>query len=221
MQRYGLPDEEQWEMALRLREAIQDLPSGLSEDESLEDVYEAALRMEISAIWKSNMGMSEIFRGQRKHEWRVIPLLFRVTSNSLGDQDSLISNTEKIGRFVRQLQATDTTITDEEGVAIVQHYSEELGIGTWLIDFTWDPFVALFFASYGGEDGDVGLISYIGLEEFRHLSAGGTNRLGNPMLDLCGAVVSKLIPINRANIAILLQQLNTNKEHPGHEAYDN
>lgn len=65
---YGLPDEEQREMALLLRDVILDLPSRGFEDEPLEDVYQAALRMEISEVWKSNMRMSKIFRGQRRHE---------------------------------------------------------------------------------------------------------------------------------------------------------
>ena len=47
-----------------------------------------------------------------------------------------------------------------------------------MIDFTWDPFVALFFASDGGQEGDLGVISYIGLGEFKHLNTGGTNRFG-------------------------------------------
>jgi hypothetical protein len=100
-------------------------------------------------------------------------------SGSSENQNSFIDPAlEKIGGFVRQLQVHDPNITDEEGVAIVQHYSAELGIGTWLIDFSWDPFVALFFASYGGEDGDIGIISYIGLGEFKRFSADGKNRLG-------------------------------------------
>jgi FRG domain len=155
------------------------LPSGWSEDDPLEDVYQAALRMEISQVWLGNIGMRKIFRGQRRHVWKVIPRLFRIEPDSLDNSDSLImSRIKKINRIVRQIQASYQGISDEQGVAIVQHYSEELGTGTWLIDFTWDPFVALFFASDGGQEGDLGIISYIGLGEFNRFSAGGTNRIG-------------------------------------------
>ena len=41
------------------------------------------------------------------------------------------------------------------------------------------------------------------------------------MLDLYRTIISKLIPINRAHVPILLQQLNTDKKHPSQEAYDN
>ena len=47
-----------------------------------------------------------------------------------------------------------------------------------MIDMTWDPFVALFFASDGGISGQTGIISYLGKEEWEKFSAGGTNRLG-------------------------------------------
>ncbi len=85
---------------------------------------------------------------------------------------------EKFDGFIHQLQANDPKITDEEAVAILQHYSKEVGTGTWLIDFTWDPFIALFFASYGGQDKCIGVISYISVSEFDKFSANGTNRVG-------------------------------------------
>jgi len=43
---------------------------------------------------------------------------------------------EKISGLVRQHQASNQDLTEEGGVAIVQHYSDELKIGAWLIDFT-------------------------------------------------------------------------------------
>jgi hypothetical protein len=63
-----------------------------------------------------------------------------------------------------------------------------------LIDFTWDPFVALFFASDGGQDGDVGVISYISLKEFNRFSAGGTNRLGKIRVIEPRGVASSVYP---------------------------
>jgi hypothetical protein len=37
---------------------------------------------------------------------------------------------DKISALVWQLQASDQGTADDQGVAIVQHYSEELGVGT-------------------------------------------------------------------------------------------
>jgi hypothetical protein len=125
---YGLCDEEQWNNALQLRIVILALPNGWSTDEPLEDVYQAALRMETShGVWNSDMGKSKIFRGQRRHQWKVIPHLFRGMPTSQDNTNSLVISLEKISGLVRQLQASDQSITEEEGVAIVQHYSEELG----------------------------------------------------------------------------------------------
>jgi hypothetical protein len=42
--------------------------------------------------------------------------------------------------------------------------------------------------------------------------------IAGPMLDLCRTIISELIPINRAYIPILLEQLNTNKEQSSDEA---
>ncbi len=150
---YGIQDSDQWEIALKLRDVILELPSGWFKDEPLEDVYQAPLRMEISERWRTKETKSQIFRGQRKYEWRVIPNMFREICST---NSKLNFKLETITGLVRQLQASDHNISDEEGVAIVQHYSAEVGIGTWLIDFTWDPFVALFFGSHHGQDGDVG-----------------------------------------------------------------
>ena len=86
--------------------------------------------MSSSEIWKSSIGMNKTFRGQRRHDWKVIPRLFRVTPNSSGDTDSLVMLIDKISALVWQLQASDQGTADDQGVAIVQHYSEELGVGT-------------------------------------------------------------------------------------------
>jgi hypothetical protein len=73
---WGLPDYEQWEKALKLRNVLIDLPSGWFKDEPLEDVYQAALRMELYVTWRTHSNMSKIFRGQRRYEWTIIPNLF-------------------------------------------------------------------------------------------------------------------------------------------------
>ena len=49
----------------------------------------------------------------------------------------------------------------------------------------------------------------------------GYVNVSEPVLDMHRSVISEFIRINRAHITILLQQLNTNKEHTSQEAYDN
>jgi hypothetical protein len=43
-------------------------------------------------------------------------------------------------------------------MAIAQHYFLELKTPTWLVDFSRDPWAALFFASGGGNTGDCGIV---------------------------------------------------------------
>jgi hypothetical protein len=70
------------------------------------------------------------------------------------------------------------TLDDDQVIAVAQHYSKELGVATWLLDVTYDPRVALFFASDGGREGDIGVVNCIVRHEWERLSANGTNRLG-------------------------------------------
>jgi hypothetical protein len=68
--------------------------------------------------------------------------------------------------------------SEEQAVAVAQHYSKELDVATWLLDMTYDPRVALFFASDGGVTGEIGVVVCIVQKEWNELSAAGTNRLG-------------------------------------------
>jgi len=65
-----------------------------------------------------------------------------------------------------------------EATAIVQHYSSELGVSTWLLDVTASPWVALFFASHGGRTGDIGTLEYIERTEWTLFSNDGQSALG-------------------------------------------
>jgi hypothetical protein len=89
---YGSPNDDQWKKALKLRDAILSIPSGTSEDEPLADVYQAALRMETSedSIWRGFFDKQVIFRGQRKFEYKMTPLLFRVESKAAAYSTAII-----------------------------------------------------------------------------------------------------------------------------------
>jgi len=159
-----------WEDARRLRGEL----AALGDGPICEDVYEAALVMlRVGGNeWAPNEDLELVFRGQRNADWHVVPSLFRAGSAQLEDQ------LHALGDAVRFLQARLGDLTDLEAVALAQHYSLEAGVKTWLLDFTWDPLVALFFASDGGVDGEVGVVQKLVRAEWDDLSAGGTNRLG-------------------------------------------
>jgi hypothetical protein len=67
---------------------------------------------------------------------------------------------------------------DFEATAVVQHYSPELDTSTWLLDVTSSPWVALFFASDRGDDGDIGTLEYIELAEWQSFSNRGASAMG-------------------------------------------
>jgi hypothetical protein len=165
-----VPNDVAWQAAHRLRDAFAAaLGPG---DDVYDDVYHCALRMLCGGgvEWLPSSGLSLLFRGQRVLEWNVIPSLFRSTR--------IEERLAELTRTVRHLQAHLGPLNDLESVGLAQHYSREADVSTWLLDVTWDPFVALFFASDGGQDGDVGIVQKLARAEWEELSAGGTNRLG-------------------------------------------
>ena len=146
---------------------------GIHVDDPLEDVYQAALRIVFSSTWKPEPNLGRIYRGQRRSCWTVVPTLFRKTQT----EQTIEHELDQVRRLVRSFQAIKS-LPDEQGVAVVQHYSPELKAATWLLDFTWDPLISLYFASAEGKDKDTGVVSYIGRGEWERFSAGGHNRLG-------------------------------------------
>ncbi len=141
-----------------------------------EDVYQAAVYLKYvrhsAHIWYEDK--IHLFRGQRNEEWKIIPTIFRDI-----DQISVIKQRFlSLSNYVRGLQDRIPTLTENQAVAIVQHYSTELKLSTWLVDFTWDPLVALFFASLDGQQGERGIMFYISQNEWNRLSAKGSNIFG-------------------------------------------
>lgn len=96
----------------------------------------------------NEQGNELIFRGQRRYDWGLIPNIARHTSNYLFTED--LANTQLINfkRAIRgrikdhSLILNDDGESDNEIWAIGQHY----GLNTPLLDWTFSPYVALFFA---------------------------------------------------------------------------
>lgn len=147
-----------------------DRPGGRHHDDPLEDVYAAALSMLPHGFWVASPQRDQLYRGQRNAKWPTIPALFR--------RKDVDAELKELARAVSRVHACLPSLSEEQALAVAQHYSSELGVGTWLLDVTYDPGVALFFASDGGVAGDVGAVNCLVQHEWNALSAGGTNRLG-------------------------------------------
>ncbi len=146
-----------------------DRPDGRHRETPFEDVYAAALSMLPYGFWVESPDRRQLYRGQRNASWLTLPSLFR---------DNPASKLNSLADAVARIRAALPTLDDDQVIAVAQHYSKELRVATWLLDVTFDPRVALFFASDGGAAGDVGVVNCIMHREWSDLSAGGTNRLG-------------------------------------------
>lgn len=93
-------------------------------------------------------GMDLIFRGQRRYDWSLQPNIARGTENGLfskGLSDYQLMNFKRSirGRIKDySLILNQDDESDNEIWAIGQHY----GLNTPLLDWTYSPYVALFFA---------------------------------------------------------------------------
>jgi hypothetical protein len=131
-----------------------------------------------------------VHRGQRNAEWAVSPNILRLGQ---GDPDTISpdlvrSRLRRTGAFVRRLRQRRPDLDEHHAAAVAQHYSSSANIRTWLIDMTSDPFVALWFASLGGEPGHVGIVESINLKAWNDIADVPGNPLGPARLLYPGQV---------------------------------
>lgn len=96
-------------------------------------------------------GVQLVFRGHRRHDWSLMPTLGRVTTNGIITEALADDQLDRFKRAVRG-RLSDTALVDEpdELWSVGQHH----GLMTPLLDWTYSPYVALFFAFHKEDDKD-------------------------------------------------------------------
>lgn len=88
-------------------------------------------------------GVQLVFRGHRRFDWSLMPTLGRLTTNGIVTEVLALAQLERFKFAVRgRLKNADLVAEDDELWAVGQHY----GLMTPLLDWTYSPYVALFFA---------------------------------------------------------------------------
>ncbi len=91
-------------------------------------------------------GVQFIFRGHRRYDWNLLPTLGRLTENGIVSEELANKQLDLFKRAVRgRLKDTSLLVEveqEDELWSIGQHH----GLMTPLLDWTYSPFVALFFA---------------------------------------------------------------------------
>ena len=168
----AIPRTDQVQEAHALRSALNFRPAGRHPNDPCDDVYQAALTMMPFGEWMASPGHEQLYRGQRDARWPIVPSFFRQP------EAKQAATVQRVNALAKRIAARRPDLRPEQALALIQHYSTELAAPTWLIDLTWDPAVALFFASDGGITGEIGVVTMLVRREWEDLAAGGQNRLG-------------------------------------------
>jgi hypothetical protein len=172
-----------WQGIAFLRDAFDPLSQlGFSADTPAESVYQTAIQVRLQRLdgaVNRNGESRWFYRGQRNHRWDTVPKLMRNVWDDARCEALLEERVQRVRSIVARMMRAGLAKDDFEATAIAQHYSSELGIGTWLLDVTASPWIALFFASDGGESGEIGNLEYIELTEWMLFGNRGESALGS------------------------------------------
>ncbi len=141
-----------------------------------EDVYHLAFDR-LNVGWPGNVHpapqrpLHQLHRGQRDYTWDVGPKIYRGLPGNENRQEILHEKAMDACR-ISQAIASELNCSFNDAMAITQHYSELLDVSTWLVDFSENPWVALFFASDGGRTGEIGIVWSIFPSEYSSYAVG-------------------------------------------------
>lgn len=171
-----------WREIATLRDVFEPLSElGFSSHTPAESVYQTAIQVRLQRIEDAANHDGDarwFYRGQRNHCWETVPKIMRDLRNQSAADTLFEERVQKVRKIVARMKLAGLAKDDFEATAIVQHYSSELEIATWLLDVTASPWVALFFASDGGNTGEIGKLEYLEFDEWMLFSGGGENALG-------------------------------------------
>lgn len=112
------------------------------------DVTEGMKELENLAYLQANV----VFRGHRERNWRLGSTLSRFVKNSFRLQRDLSMMDDMLHQFVANLQSIGELPKINLSRRGRLEYARHYGVPSPLIDFTFSPYVALFFACSGIED---------------------------------------------------------------------
>jgi hypothetical protein len=170
--------------ALREHAAVRTRCNSHGSDFTYEDVYQFALTK--LANWRHynepvppTEKCLQLYRGQRDVGWSIGATIYRDLPKGAARREALDARVEAI-RKLGSAVAAKLRIPFSDAIAVCQHYSdkENLGLATWLVDFSRDPWTGLFFASDHGEQGAVGVLWNISVSEYADHTVGRGNPIG-------------------------------------------